>query len=149
MIVSKNYISVVDVMTFFYHWRIKFKHQNRLIIISHQDQEIFNVALMRFINSIVYVQWQLDNKFRNFHRFCRVYIDDIIIISKTLEKHMKYLDKIFSKLAKLHINLTLIKSYISFSDVKLLKQWVDSFDISTSKAKLEALSSLKFLWMLQ
>ena len=57
MIAGKNYISVVDVMTFFYYWRIKFKHWNKLIIISHQDQEIFNVAFMRFINSIIYVQW--------------------------------------------------------------------------------------------
>jgi len=121
MIVSKNYISVVDVTAFFYHWRIKFKHWNRLIIISHQDQEIFNVAFMKFINSIVYVQQQLDNKFRNFCEFCKVYIDDIIIISTMLEKHMKHLDKIFSKLTELHISLVFIKSYISFSDVKLLE----------------------------
>src|SRR5204862_4661967 len=104
---------------------------------------------MRFINSIVYVQQQLDNKFRNFHRFCRVYIDDIIIISTTLKKHMKHLNKIFDKLTKLHISLALIKSYISFSDVKLLEQQVDSLDMSTSKAKLEAFSSLKFLQTLQ
>ncbi len=55
MIVSKNYISVVNIITFFYHWRIKFEYQNRLIIISHWNQEIFNVALMRFINSIIYI----------------------------------------------------------------------------------------------
>ena len=144
MIISKNYISIVNVTAFFYHWRIKFKHWNRLIIISHQDQEIFNVAFMKFINSIVYIQQQLDNKFRNFHKFCRVYIDDIIIVSTMLKKHMKHLDKIFDKLAELHISLALIKSYISFSDVKLLEQQVDSLDMSTSKAKLKTLSSLKF-----
>src|SRR5204863_10000780 len=104
---------------------------------------------MRFINFIIYVQQQLDNKFRNFCRFCRIYIDDIIIISTTLKKHMKHLDKIFSKLTKFHINLALIKSYISFSDVKLLEQQIDSLDISTSKTKLEALSSLKFSQTLQ
>ena len=144
MIISKNYIFVVDVTAFFYHWKIKFEHWNRLTIISYWDQEIFNIAFMRFINSIVYVQWQLDNKFRNFCRFCRIYIDDIIIVSTTLEKHMKHLDKIFNKLAELHISLAFIKSYIDFSDIKLLKQWVDNLDMSTSKAKLETLSSLKF-----
>ena len=121
IITGKNYISVIIVMIFFYHWRIKFKHWNKLTIISYQDQEIFNIVFMKFINSIVYIQWQLDNKFRNFHEFCRVYINDIIIVSTTLEKHMKHLDKIFSKLTKLHINLAFIKSYISFSDVKLLE----------------------------
>ena len=137
MIISKNYIFVINVMTFFYHWRIKFKHWNRLIIISYQDQEIFNVALMKFINFIIYVQWQLDNKFRNFCEFCRVYIDDIIIVSTTLKKHMKHLDKIFNKLTKLHINLVLIKSYISFFNIKLLEQQVDNLNMSTSKAKLK------------
>ena len=62
---------------------------------------------------------------------------------------MKHLNKIFSKLTKLHISLALIKSYISFSDIKLLEQQVDSFDMSTSKAKLETLSSLKFSQILQ
>ena len=62
---------------------------------------------------------------------------------------MKHLNKIFNKLVKLHINLALIKSYISFSDIKLLKQWVDSFDISINKIKLEAFSSFKFSWILQ
>ena len=62
---------------------------------------------------------------------------------------MKHLDKIFSKLAELHINLVLIKSYINFSDIKLLEQQVDSFDMSTSKTKLKTLSSLKFSQTLQ
>ena len=57
---------------------------------------------------------------------------------------MKHFDKIFDKLAELHISLAFIKSYIIFSDVKLLKQQVDSLDISTSEAKFEALLSLKF-----
>ena len=149
MMTDKNYISVINVTAFFYHWRIKFKHWNRLTIISHRNQKIFNVALMKFINSIVYVQWQLDNKFRNFHRFCRVYIDDIIIISTTLEKHMKHLDKIFSKLAELHISLAFIKSYIDFSDIKLLEQQIDNFNMLTNKTKFKTLFSFKFSWILQ
>ena len=35
MITDKNYISIIDVITFFYYWRIKFKHWNKLTIISH------------------------------------------------------------------------------------------------------------------
>src|SRR5204863_10220237 len=99
---------------------------------------------MKFINFIIYVQQQLDNKFRNFHKFCRVYIDDIIIINTMLEKHMKHFDKIFDKLAELHISLALIKSYISFLNIKLLEQQVDNFNMSTSEAKLETLFNFKF-----
>src|SRR5436190_643363 len=99
---------------------------------------------MKFINSIVYVQQQLDNKFGNFCRFYRIYINDIIIISTILEKHMKHLNKIFDKLAEFHINLTFSKFYINFLNIKLLEQQVDNLDMSTSKAKLETLSSLKF-----
>src|SRR5436190_22052927 len=99
---------------------------------------------MRFINSIIYVQQQLDNKFRNFQEFCRVYIDNIIIISTTLKKHLKHFNKIFDKFAELHISLTFSKFYIDFLNIKLLEQQVDNFNMSTSETKLEAFSSLKF-----
>ena len=62
---------------------------------------------------------------------------------------MKHLDKIFDKLAELHISLALIKSYIDFFNIKLLEQQVDNLDMSTSKAKLETLSNLKFSQILQ
>ena len=66
-----------------------------------------------------------------------------------LKKHIKYLDKIFSKLTEFYISLALIKSYIDFSDVKLLEQQVDNLDMSTSEAKLEAFLNLKFSQTLQ
>ena len=58
---------------------------------------------------------------------------------------MKHFDKIFNKFTKFHINLILIKSYIDFSDIKLLEQQIDNFNISTNKTKFKALSNLKFL----
>ena len=62
---------------------------------------------------------------------------------------MKHFDKIFDKFAELHISLAFIKFYINFLNVKLLEQQVDNFDMSTSKAKLETLSNLKFSQILQ
>src|SRR5207247_8521367 len=102
---------------------------------------------MRFINSIVYVQQQLDNKFRNFQEFCRVYIDNIIIISITLKEHLKHLDKIFSKLTELHINLAFSKFYIGFFKIMLLEQHIDSLDISNSVIILKEHSCIIVLYI--
>ena len=55
IIISKNYISVVNVTAFFYYWRIKSEHWNKLTIISYKNQKIFNITFMKFINSIIYV----------------------------------------------------------------------------------------------
>ena len=104
---------------------------------------------MKFINSAVYIQHQLDNKFRNYHVFCQFYIDDMIVASETLEDHVHHLDLVFHKLFELRICLVPDKAYIDFPSMKLLGQCVDSLEMSTSEAKIKAITDLKFLCTLQ
>ena len=56
VIVRCSYISILDAANFFYQWHVFFSHCKQLSVVSHKDQEIFNVAVMSFCNSITYVQ---------------------------------------------------------------------------------------------
>lgn len=84
-------------------------------VVTHRDQNFFNVIVMSFRNFSVYVQKQITKVFR----FCtntKSYIDDIVILFKTLKNHLLHLNEIFDILKINNISIKLIKSFIeSFS----------------------------------
>ena len=55
-----KYISVINVMKYFYQWKIKLKNRYKQTVISHQKQKQFNVIVINFKNFFVYVQRQTD-----------------------------------------------------------------------------------------
>ena len=50
-----RFISVIDCANFFYQWRVHFEDRHKLTVVSHREQKIFNVAVMSYRNSSVYV----------------------------------------------------------------------------------------------
>lgn len=63
----------------------------------------------------------------------------------TLKDHIWNLHIIFSLFQQVQITLSLIKSFIEYPSVSLLGQRVDSFRMTTSEEKIEAISNLDFL----
>ena len=139
------YISTVNDNEYFHQFLVRKNDRAKFIIISHREQEVLNVTLMRYKDFSSYVQRQTDALLRSYHSFARVYIDDIIIFSHTLEDHVDHLDQIFSLFRKRRVCLSLKKSFLSYSFIMLLGQRVDSLRMSTSEEKVKVITSLSFL----
>ena len=56
VVVEVKYIIVLDVLLYFYQWKMKSQNKHKQTIISHRDQKQFNVTIMKFIDSSVHVQ---------------------------------------------------------------------------------------------
>jgi len=139
-----QYISTVDCTGFFHQWRVQPKDSHKLTVVSHRGQESFNVAVMGYKNSPAYVQRQIDIFLRPHRAYAKAFIDDITIWSMTLEDHIRNLHAIFSLFQQVQITLSPIKSFIGYPSVSLLGQRVDSFGMTTSEEKIEAISNLDF-----
>ena len=50
-----SYIFVIDALTFFYQWRIHSNDRHKFIVITHKNQNFFNVAIMKYKNFSTYV----------------------------------------------------------------------------------------------
>ena len=72
------------------------------------------------------MQKQINNLLQLFCIFICIYIDDIIVFLKILIKYLNHLQLIFFILIKCHISLLLIKSYLDYFTVLLLKQYIDA-----------------------
>ena len=82
------YIIIVNCSEFFHQWRVRVNDRSKLIMISYRDNEHFNVIVMNFRNSSIYVQRKIDQLLRKYRVFAKIYVNDVIIFNKILKKHV-------------------------------------------------------------
>ena len=75
--------------------------------------------------------------------FCLIYIDDIVIYSRTYEEHIKHLDKVLEAIENAGITLSPIKCHLFYSSVLLLGHKVSRLGLSTHLEKVCAILELE------
>jgi hypothetical protein len=144
-----NFISIVDAVEYFHQWAIKFENRHKFIVISHREQKQFNVCVMSYKNSLVYVQRQTNLMLSDLRNFVRAYIDDIVIFFKTLEEHLHHLSLLFNRLLSYNVILNSKKAFLDYSSIVLLDQMIDALDLITVEKKLTVIVNLIFFYTLK
>ena len=141
-----QYITTVDMASFFYQWLVKHDDRHKLSVVSHRGRESFNVAVMGFKNSPPYVQRQMDRILRiaKCLGFAKAFVDDVVIYSRTLDEHIQHLRQVFTAFDELNLTVSGKKSFIGYPSIELLGQRVDGFGVYTSEQKLSAIAKLNF-----
>ena len=100
---------------------------------------------MRYKNLSIYVQRQIDCLLRRFRRFARVYINDIVIFFKIIEKHILHFRAIFDMFQQNNIFIKFIKTFLKYLFVQFLKQKINFFDLFTNEKNSKLFSNYFFL----
>jgi hypothetical protein len=74
--------------------------------------------------------------------FCLVYIDNIVVYSKTHEDHLAHLDQVLEAIEKAGITLSPKKCHLFYSSLLLLGHKVSRFGLSTHQEKVQAILEL-------
>ena len=96
------------------------------------------------INSIVYMQREIDRILRPVKHFASAYVDDIIIGAISLREYLRYLRQLFQIFVQYNILIAPTKTYLGYPNVSLLGRRVDSLGMATPDDKLRAISSLRY-----
>ncbi|MBW0572187.1 hypothetical protein O181_111902 [Austropuccinia psidii MF-1] len=67
-----------------------------------------------------------------------IYIDDIIVCSKTWEEHMYRLSRVLTKIKSVNIKISLKKCHFGFKALKALGHVVSGFSLGIDKTKVAA-----------
>ena len=78
-------------------------------------------------------------------KWCIIYLDDIIVFSKTPEEHIERLRDMFDKLAAAGLKLKLSKCEFFKSGVTYLGHIVSKDSIETDLKKIEAIKNGQYL----
>lgn len=99
---------------------------------------------MGYINSVVYIQREIDNILQSVRAWARAYVDDIICRAKSLFDLLRNLCILFDIFLKYNISIKLTKSFLNYPDVGLLGQQINSLGLITSEVKLRAIKHLTY-----
>ena len=138
------YIIIVNCNEFFHQWRIRVNDKSKFIVVSYRDNEYFNVIVINFRNSSIYMQRKIDQLLREYCVFARIYINNVVIFNKILKKHIQHLTIIFSLFTRLRINLKFFKTYLSFFFVILFEQYVIVMSLTIVSKKLKIIFKFCF-----
>ena len=100
---------------------------------------------MKYKNNLIYVQKQIDRLLRKYRRYARVYMNNIVIFFKTIEKHTAYLRVVFKMLQNNNISIKFIKTFLNYFCVTLLDQKVNFLDLLINIEKLKTIVKIQFL----
>jgi hypothetical protein len=98
---------------------------------------------MGYINSIQHVQRQIEDIMRDLP-FVRVYVDNFIIFSKSLQNHKKHLKTVFDRLDGMRFSLNPKKCFIGYPSATILGQKVDAFRLATTDKQMAAILDMHF-----
>ena len=139
---SRRFLLIANAISFFYQWHVHFDEIFKLIVITHRDQKIFLVLIMRCMNSIVYAQRKINRILKSIKDIVCVYIDDIVCDFEILKKHIANLHKLFTILSKANVFISFKKTFLKYSDISLLDQKINVFELVTIKNKLKAIANI-------
>ena len=80
--------------------------------------------------------------------FCLVYIDDIVVYSKSYKEHIEHLDKVLEAIEKAGIMLSPSKCHLFYGSILLLGHKVSHLGLSTHEEKVRAITELDRPWKL-
>ena len=133
---GRTHLAILDAASFFYQWHLHPDFCYMFTIITHRGQESFQVPIMGYINSMAYVQREINNILRGVRDWARAYVDDIICGAKSLDNLLFNLRILFKIFVAYKILIKSTKSFLNYPNVGLLEQRVNSLCLTTATKKL-------------
>ncbi|CAI6100622.1 unnamed protein product [Clonostachys chloroleuca] len=136
--------SVVDLTKGFFQQGILPEDRWKTTFVTpHRGLERLTVSTMGLLSSPAFFQQRMDNLFRKYlWEFVLVYVDDIIIFSRSIEDHVRHLDICLGILERAGCTLSLGKCHFAQPGLKALGHFVSRLGLSTLEEKTKAIKDL-------
>ncbi|HRO64990.1 MAG TPA: RNase H-like domain-containing protein [Candidatus Dojkabacteria bacterium] len=139
-----KYFTVVDAASGFWQIPIHEKDKEKLAFTTASGTYQWNVMPFGFTNAPGIFQRAMNETLDDeLFRCCLVYIDDIIIYSKTFEDHIKDLNKIFLLLQNFNWQLKLFKCKFAQTKIEYLGHVLENDTLTVLDKNIEKLKNAK------
>ncbi len=112
---DSKYLTQLNIIVIFNKLRMHLNSEDLTIFIIFIDFYKYHMMSFELINNSTFYQHYINDVLFNYlHQFCQIYLDDIIIYSKTLKKHKRHVQLVLHRLQEtdLQININKCKFYV-------------------------------------
>lgn len=140
-----EYISSFDMKKSFFQFPIHPDDRDKTTFKTrHRGAKRMKRSVMGYLNSASHCQRIMDRMIKPYKWiFVIVYLDNIIIFSKTWEDHLKHISIILSKVKGLGLTLDPGKAFVGFKSLNVLGHLINRFGLGMQQSKIRAMLDLR------
>ncbi|XP_055942030.1 uncharacterized protein LOC129972075 [Argiope bruennichi] len=137
-----NFISILDLTKGYWQIPMKPEAKHYTAFITHSGLYQWNVMPFGMKNAGSTFQRSMDKILSKHREYCRAYIDDVAIFSKSWKEHKKHIMEVFCTLQESNLTINLEKCEFGKKEVKFLGHIVGSGRHFPDPEKIEAIKKL-------
>ncbi len=119
---DSRYLTQLNIIVIFNKLHMHLSSEDLTIFIISFDFYKYHVMSFELINDSTFYQHYInDMLFDYLHQFCQIYLDDIIIYSKTLKKHKQHIWLVLHKLRETDLQMNINKCKFHVQKIFFLK----------------------------
>jgi len=119
---------------------ISIESENLITFITFFNVYKYRVMLFELINESTFFQHYInDVLFDCLHKFCQIYLNDILIYSKILKKHRTYVKEMLDKLHEVNLQIDIDKCKFKIQKILFLKLLIFINDLRMNFRKVDVI----------
>ncbi len=136
---DNRYLTQLNIIIIFNKLHMHLSSEDLTIFIIFFDFYKYHVMFFELINdSTFYQHYMNDVLFDYLHQFCQIYLDDIIIYSKTLKKHKQHVQLVLHRLWKTDLQMNINKCKFHVQKIFFLRLLLFIEELKINLRKVQA-----------
>ncbi len=136
---ESKYLTQLNIIVAFNKLQMHSGSENLTIFIIFFNSYKYHVMLFELINESTFYQHYMNNVlFKYLHQFCQIYLNHIIIYSKTLKKHKQHVQLILNRLQEADLQIDINKCKFHVQKIIFLELLMSIEKLKINSRKIQA-----------
>jgi len=140
--VSCKHLTRLNIISAFNKLQMHFNNENYITFITALEAYKYKMLSFKLTNKSIFFQQYMNDVLWDFlNDFCQVYLDDILIYSKTRKKHRNHVKLVLSWLCEAELQMNIQKCKFNVEETVFLEVIVSELDLHMNLSKVTVIVS--------
>ncbi len=141
-IVNCKHLTRLNIISTFNKLQMHFNNENYITFITALKAYKYKMLSFKLINELIFFQQYMNNILWDFlNDFCQVYLNDILIYSKTRKKHRDHIKLLLSQLREAELQMNIWKCKFNVEETVFLEVIVSELNLRMNLSKVTVIVS--------